>query len=252
MICAFSFCEHDRLMALELSKHIEVLGGVSRHRCVLLHPFDTDAREIARHLKPAFESVQILTYPPRLNGWPDGPNQCFYVAAKAIEQMAGNEPWLWLEADCVPTRPEWMEQIYAEWKYCGMPILGALCNTFDLAGKVCGKHVTGVAVYPHDFYTKCPPLRTIVESTEQYRQQDAKPPAFDTYIAPYSVPMCGETQAIRHYWKSHSYKEKNGEVRCSFEIPYGISDLVDMTAAMIHGAKDFSLLDIVQARLCAA
>lgn len=248
MICVFSFCNHDRPMALELAKHIECLGGVREHQCLILHPSDTDPREIEDHLKPAFGLTKIVTYPPRLNGWPDGPNQCFYVASKAVQLMTLKEPWLWLEADCVPTGPGWLTEIYNEWRYCSMPILGALCDSFE-GGKVIGKHVTGVAVYPHDLYSKCPPIRSLVNTTEGYRLSGGSPPAFDTYLAPYTVPLCAETKTIRHYWKSRNFKESEDGTFCEFEIPHGVSNKVDMSAALIHGCKDYTMLDIVQRRL---
>lgn len=249
MIVAFSFCQHDRTMALEMARHIECLGSVSRHRALILHPSDVDGDEIGRHLKPVFGSVMDIAYAPRLNGWPDGPNQCFFEAAKTIQALAGDEPWLWLEADCVPTRPIWLDEIAAEYRLCGLPILGALCDTFGLDGKVTSQHVTGVAVYPHDLLKRCPSLKFIVETTEAYRRQGYCPPAFDTYLEGYTVKMCAPVRSMRHYWKSFGYEEKEGVVRCKFQSPYGIGDEVDMNAALIHGAKDFSLLNLVQERL---
>jgi hypothetical protein len=247
MIVAFSFCESDKLMALELARHIEAMGSVSRHDCLLLHPKDVDAREIAEVLQPAFGDFEALEYVPRLNGWPDGPNQCFQVAAKSIWLRREETPWLWLEADCVPTMPEWLDKIEAEYRFCGKSILGVLNDTFGLDGKVIGKHVTGVAVYPQDFWSKCAPIRSIVDASEMYRRNGACPPAFDVYIAPYAVPKCAPSNAIRHYWKSHSYKENEaGQIECRFTTPYGASNVVKMDTPLIHGCKDFTLLDLVQ------
>lgn len=234
-------------MALELAKHIACLGSVSRHKCILLHPNNIDGGEIERHLKPVFESVNNAPYTERLNGWPDGPNQCFFEASKLMQ--LGNEPWLWLEADCVPIRPSWLDDIASEYRFFGQPILGALCDTFGLDGKVTGQHVTGVAVYPHDLIKRCPSLKSIMETTAAHRRQGHCPPAFDVYLTAYTVKMCAPVQSIRHYWKSFGYEEKEGVVRCKFQAPYGISDEVDMSAALIHGCKDYSLLNMVQERL---
>lgn len=249
MICAYSFCEKDKTMALELAKHIECLGGVKDHKLLLLNPADVDGRDILAILERAFGWCKHITYPSRLHGWPDGPNQCYAVAAEEVMKMPGDEPWLWMEMDCVVMHSKWMDDIQHEHRYCGLPILGAFENTFGLNGKVVSRHVTGVAVYPHDWWVKCPVLKSLVTCTETYRMQGGSPPAFDVYISPYAVPICGTGAAMRHYWKSRNYREKDGVVTCQFDTPYGASPVVDMNAALVHGCKDYSLLDIVQNRL---
>lgn len=249
MIAAFSFCKSDYAMALELAKHIHCLGGVRQHHCLILHPESVDSREIADLMHAVFGKVTVETYVERFVGWPDGPNQCFQVATTTIFKLGGKDPWLWLEADCVPTHPEWLDQIQHEHRFCGQPILGALENTFGSNNKVIGQHVTGVAVYPHDWLKQCPPLRSLIDATEMYRRQGNSPPAFDTYCAPYSVPLCATGGTMRHYWKSFGYVEHDGIVTCEFKSPYGALNEVDMRAALIHGCKDYSLLDLVQKNL---
>lgn len=251
MICALSFCATDRLMALELSRHIECLGGVKQHRCIVFHPDDTDSDGIRETLRRAFESVQIVEYPGILKGWPDGPNQAFWTACDTISRLQKPEPWLWMEADCVLTRHSWLDEINQEYQFCGKPILGVKNKTFDGKGKPSGEHITGVAVYPANLISLVPVLKNIVETTDGYRKAGNLPPAFDCYIAPYVLPITANSKTITHFWKAHSFKESNGAITCQFKHPYGVSNIVDMTAPLIHGCKDFSLLDIVQQRLTA-
>lgn len=251
MNVVFSFCEHDREMATALARHIECLGGVGEHEVFLLYPENVNAREIMGPLKESFLAVHIVTYPPMLNGWPDGPNQCFQVACETM--LPKKEPWLWLEADCVVTTPKWLDIIQKEYQWHGRPVLGVKNDSFAPNGKVDGQHVTGVAVYPHDLLKLCPSLKTMTKATKAYREGGTLPPAFDCYIAPWAVKNCAETSVIRHYWKSRNFRESlNGTVYCDFQVPYGVSNIVDMDAVLIHGAKDFSLLDIVQKRLTTA
>lgn len=235
-------------MALELARHLEAMGGVRNHSCLMLHPDDVDGSEIEARLIRAFGEFKAVQYKETLKGWPDGPNQCFVVAARTMLTYS-KEPWLWLEADCVTTRPEWADEIEAEHRYCGQPILGVLNDTFGLQNEVTGKHVTGVAVYPYDFYRTCPLLASLEVATDNYRLSGHCPPAFDVYIAPYAVPKCAQAKSIALYWRSRNFVEQDGEVRCSFDSPYGASPVVNMDAALLHGCKDFSLLDIVQSRL---
>lgn len=244
-------------MALELARHIECLGGVQRHWFMVFHPDDVEARDIIEALRSVCSHVSDMLYRETLKGWPDGPNQCFYEAAKTVELLTKGcpetPPWLWLEADCVPTRPRWLDDIESEYRYSGKTVLGVLNNTFRLDGKTSGEHVTGVAVYPHDFLSNCPSLRSIVATTEQYRAAGHCPPAFDCYIAPYAVPNCAPSTTIQHFWKSYDFCEGlDGGIYCKFQKPYGASNRVDTQAALIHGAKDFSLLNIIQRTLTAA
>lgn len=250
MIVCLSFCENDRAMALELARHIECLGGCKKHRCIVFHPKGVESHEIADRLRNSFAEMEVISYPARLHGWPDGPNQAFFEASEAVFHKYPKEEWLWMEADCVPTRKSWLDDISGEYRFCGQPILGALSATFDGHGKIVGEHVTGVAVYPGDFLSKCPPLRSIVTTTEHYRKSGGLPPAFDVYLAAYTVPRCAKTQTIRHYWKAFEFTEAmDGEIRCKYQKPHGVSNLVDMDAALIHGCKDFTLLNLVQRRL---
>lgn len=249
MICVFSFCASDCDMAIAIAEHIGCMGGVGNYECYLLYPNDVDARDIMAPLEQSFLALHIVTYQPLLNGWPDGPNQAFQEAAQAIYGRSDNQAWLWMEADCVPTSPRWLDIIQTEYEWNGRPILGRFEDTWNGSGKIIGKHVSGVAVYPHDFLKTTPLVRNLTRATKEYRRGTGLPPAFDVVIAPYTVKNCTESMSIQNYWKSHNFREENGEVVCDFQVPYGASNVVEMDAALIHGAKDFSLLDIVQDRL---
>lgn len=235
-------------MAHELSKHLEALGGVRDHGCLLLHPDNVEGHDIGRSLIRSFGKFKALPYRETLKGWPDGPNQCFAIAARAMLTFS-KEPWLWMEPDCVPTRSEWLDEIEGEYQFCGQPILGCLESTFGPDGEIVGRHPNGVAVYPWDWWKICPLISSMEVATDSYRIGGSSPPAFDCYMAPYSTPRCAESKAIRNLWKSHSFIEENGVVKCQFKQSYGASEVVDMGAALVHGCKDYSLLDLVQSRL---
>lgn len=249
MICVLSFCETDRPMALHLAEHIECLGGVNAHDCILAYPANVRADDILSHLYKAFLEVRLVTYPPTLAGWPDGPNQAFQEVCQAIYARPDEQPWLWMEPDCVPTGPRWLDVIELEYRWNGKPILGRFEDTFNGNKKITGQHVNGVAVYPHDLFKTVPLIRTLTQATGEHRRSGACPPAFDVYIAHYTVKDCAESLSIQNYWKSHNFRETENGVECDFKNPYSASNIVDMEAALIHGAKDLTLLDIVQTRL---
>jgi len=237
-------------MALETARHIEAMGGVRQHSCVALYPDNVQVHEIESCLMRSFGQFKSLPYRETLKGWPDGPNQAFATAARAMMTFS-KEPWLFMEADCVTTRPSSLDEMAQEYQYCGQPVLGVLENTYGPDGEISGRHPNGVAIYPWDWWKICPILSSMEAATDSYRSSGNLPPAFDCYQAPYSTPRCAESRTIANLWKSFGFTEENGQVKCQFRQEYGASAIVDMNAALIHGCKDFSLLNIVQSRIAA-
>jgi hypothetical protein len=51
--------------------------------------------------------------------------------------------FLWIEADCVPLKPGWIDQMEGEYKHCGKPFMGCVYQRpFS--------HLTGCAIYPNN------------------------------------------------------------------------------------------------------
>lgn len=272
MIAVFSFCASDREQAVHLAQHIEALRGVERHDCLLLHPTDTNARGIMEPLKASFQTLEVMDYAPLFTGWPQGPNQCFQVACGAMLKRDERDGWLWLEADCVPTTPRWLDVLQSEYRYAGRPVMGVLNDSVDTRGTITGQHVTGVAIYPNDFVKLCPTVKDLSRVTECYLRAHERVPAFDCYIAPYAVKNCVQTKLIQHAWKSFDFLEhefsqfgripdrsridegrmfnSTFSLSCRFQQSYSGCRVPDIgEAVLVHGSKDTSLLDIIQKRL---
>lgn len=251
MNVVFSFCKTDREQAARLAAWILKLGSVENHKCIIVHPNDTNTDGMEESLRQAFGSVEKFTYDAQLSGWPAGPNEQHARIAIAMARRPDKSgPWLFMEADCLPTRASWLNEIDTAYRLYGMPMLGALNNTFETAtSRVVGKHVTGVAVYPQDFARRCPLVRNMIETSAEYTRSGHMPPAFDCYYEAYTVPMTYVSPLIQHFWKAQNFREEDGQIICDFQRPYGATNAVSSEAAMVHGCKDFSLLEILEKRL---
>src|SRR5208337_4343819 len=76
-------------------------------------------------------------------GYWGGPNLMFKAAMELMEREFPGSPMLWCEADTVPMRPTWLEEIEAEYAACGKPFLGQkITDSADFT------YMTGTAVYP--------------------------------------------------------------------------------------------------------
>jgi hypothetical protein len=153
-----------------------------------------------------------------------------------------------MEADCLPVNSSWLDAIEKGYRKGKKPIMGAFNNTTDeRTGRVVGRHTTGVAVYPQDFARACPMVKSMISTCRNYFRQEKQPPAFDIYYAPYTVPITHESPLIQHFWKSHSFRRDSGQIVCDFQRPYsGSPNAVSDEAVLLHGAKDSSLLHILQ------
>lgn len=256
MTVAFSFHGGDKPQGVALAQWIRRLGGVENHDCLIVHPTTTDADGIEEPLRQAFRYVEVMTYTPQLEGWPQGPNELHARTAFALalhKKITG--PWLFLEADCLPTTSHWLNQIASTHQRSGRPMLGTLNDSIDSEGRMVGRHVIGVAVYPQDFARIVPLVKNIITTSAEYAKEAKRTgdpklgaPPFDCYYGPYTVEMTHVSPLIQHLWCSENYREQDGQIVCDFRKPNRYPPVVNPDAVLIHGCKDGSLLQILQAR----
>lgn len=120
-------------------------------------------------------------------GWPASANWSFKEALNHVAQHL-REDMFWLEADAIPVRPTWWNEIKAEWSVAqaaGKSFMGALVP--HARG-----HMTGVAVYGRNW-------RSIAPSLVECPDHDA----FDTYSGPQVLPNMHQTPLIQHVFRRH-------------------------------------------------
>lgn len=155
MTVVIPFCAKDLSLTADLLDWIDDLGGCRKYPCVLVADCKLDAAEVApvrKSAKLVFKSVTVVSTPYNIKlsktgdtPWPVGPNWMFYCAAMYLG-MTGAEPWLWLEPDCVPLCPGWLEKIETEYLLKQKPFLGPVIETQNKSFKP--QYLNGTSVYP--------------------------------------------------------------------------------------------------------
>jgi hypothetical protein len=133
-----------------------------------------------------------------ITGWPEGPNACFKQINWFYHHGKLNGPFFWLEADCIPVVPDWLDLIADEYKRGGKPFMGAIVEPDSHLGRVgrVPRHMTGNAVYPEHAYKLAP---RIMEATHT---------CWDVLAAPQILPQCHPTTLIQHDWRRPEIKDR--------------------------------------------
>lgn len=180
MICLLNFCHKDRDQALNLLKWISQLGGCAGHELILQSNMIAAANGLVSELELAaqgsFDTVTTrVTDLQDERGWPFSCNSAWHDAVVYIRSRM-LKPWLfetfegdpkspgwieqaqkasarfskgflWMESDCVPLGPKWMDPI--ETHYVAVSTRKKDPKYF-LGGEVMvpQHRMSGVAVYP--------------------------------------------------------------------------------------------------------
>lgn len=150
MLCVIPFFAGDRHLALQLAQHIERIGGVKHHTCLLVVDKGTMKDGVVEPLQKAFASVEVIFAEPAgaQGTWGNGTtdataaNEMFLTAAIYVQERL-KVPFFWMEPDATPTRSTWLDEIEAEYKNGRKAFMGAYVNIPPHE-----PHMSGVAVYP--------------------------------------------------------------------------------------------------------
>jgi hypothetical protein len=133
-----------------------------------------------------------------ITGWPQGPNACFKQINWFYYHGKLKGPFLWLEADCIPVVPDWLDLIADEYQRGGKPFMGAIVEPDSHVARIgrVPRHMTGNAVYPEHPYKLAP---RIMEATHT---------CWDVLAAPQILPQCHPTTLIQHDWRRPEIKDR--------------------------------------------
>lgn len=159
-----------------------------------------------------------------VNKWPEAANWMFHWTAKGMAQFG--QPFFWCEADAVPLRKGWFQEIEKEYESCGKAFMGPVI-------RVPGHPpvMRGVAVYPADTASRFASLHL-----------DTANEAWDIIDRDIVMPDMHETHLIQDFWGAQgepptfkSSREK-GDPRNVLTL-----DQIDKRAVVFHRVKDSSL-----------
>jgi hypothetical protein len=120
--------------------------------------------------------------------WPGAANWMFSQALCHAEHFFPGEDIFFLEPDGTPLFPHWYDKIQEEWMVAqenGKNFMGAYVPHDH-------SHMTGIAVYGHNWRTVAPSLVTSPDRD-----------AWDTWSAPEVVPNCHFVKLIQHVFRRH-------------------------------------------------
>lgn len=234
-ITVFPFHNGDAEMAIKNAEWIVELGQNKVFDAMLSYEDNTHPQYVLRMrnaLEQSFGSVQIFCYPRApMEHWPEAPNWAFQHTANHIHQNI-HRPWLWLEYDAIPVKPEWVGMLQSVYARCGKRFMGALV-------KPMGGHMNGVGIYPGDFPVRCPKAMKVTNV------------AWDFMMKPeMSNDVHDAGKLIQHCWGIH-----NGMIHAFGGEPATFKDFGDVKkyvyspTIIFHRSKDGTLIDLLRMRL---
>lgn len=168
----------------------------------------------------------IPSSPPKKEGWPDGPNYLFEETIKSMK-----EPFLWLEPDCVPLCPGWIDYLNEEYFTVKSPFMGTVNTNGSLT------HLSGVAIYPAD-------------AKNWYKGKLPSEKAFDMVNQEDILQNTNNTQLIQNFWGQRDIPPTFREYHEKGE-PENVMTLesISKSAVLFHRCKDGSLTKLLRSQL---
>jgi hypothetical protein len=167
--------------------------------------------------------VSKMTRKQDERGWPMSSNTLFLTCYNEIKRI-GAPCFLWIEADCVPLKPGWIDQMEGEYKHCGKPFMGCVYQRpFS--------HLTGCAIYPNNI--------------EQYNPKVTKggyTSAWDVVNPNLTIAASCHTKLFQHVWGNHKHN-----IAPTFPNQASLK-LLSSEAVLFHCCKDGSLIDRLRER----
>ncbi len=230
----FPVCNNDIHLAIHHAKWLRMLHREKwPHAAVVAFDRSVNvglAAVFQALLRELFQEVQQFCYAiPPVSGWPHAPNFAFQsVAWKMTEQ---SNPWLWMEADAVVLKADWLQQLQEEYERAGKPWMGPHVNGMS--------HVNGNMIYPHDAAHRMPKAMTCTGL------------AWDYVAGEEIVREChNASHLLQHIWSilgDQAIEVGGGEVPANITIDRA-QRWIKKGAVMLHRVKDNSLLNLLMSR----
>ena len=225
----------DAEQAADLLLWIEQLGGAPAHECLLM--VDGGVRwdvviDLITLANRIFCHVTVIALEDSIIGWPRGANALFLRAAEHCAQL--NQPFLWLEPDCVPLAADWLARIQQSYTD---GFLGHIyeCNSPGLPRRL----LSGVAVYPPSAYALIHPF---VGNQPHL--------AWDVSAAEAILPTAQDSHLFHHFWGDKDLPPTFASSKAD-QSPVNTLTLDHLRkgAVLFHRNKDGTLRQLVAQKL---
>lgn len=239
LLIVLPYCTKDVDLADELIRWVSEIHTPTAAG-ILLAADDKVPRDriesIQKIAKATFNFAKTMLIPVAEGGWP--PNTMFLRVAHQINEQY-RWPFFWMEPDCVPLVPDWLEQLENNYNECPKRFMGALI-TQDKDPSLPKVHLTGCAIYPRDCYD----IFEKIESIKSGQQ------AWDIGGASEVVPRSANTKLIQHYWGLPDLPPAFVKARAPDSPKNFLTlDFLKPESVIFHRDKTHSLIPLLRSRL---
>jgi len=184
--------------------------------------------EIIKSAHKSFTSVHQSQYrrPPRGTF---APTMAFIHAANVMQKMG--KPWLWMEPDTIPLKPDWKKVLQEEYDTCGKPFCGPIVPHRG--------HMNGTGLYPANTPELIPATMKATGSVWDWKMKDEM------------ITSCHDCSRIFfHTWGVIDGKLNPIEGPDPNFREAGLINQIPDSAVIMHRCKDGSLIEELEKQLC--
>lgn len=245
LLVVLPYCKKDIALTRKLLEWIEVLSPkLAPHCCLLAVDSQVEKQviiEFRDRVRRIFDYAEaaLVNVPEEESGrWPSASNAMFRIASRHVGECF-RLPWLWLEPDCTPLLPSWLDLLALAYTRSPKKYLGAQIRSEPMMEPTLPPvHLAGCAIYPPDAFV----------AMEPYCKPDASR-AWDIGNAEYVIPRSLNTPLIHHVYGTMDMPpifkavKEPGDPANTCTLGFVRPD-----AALFHRCKDGSLIDLLAAR----
>jgi hypothetical protein len=177
-----------------------------------------------------YAETAIIPVPSDVTGWPAASNAMFRITAAHVQECF-KLPWFWMEPDCTPIRPGWLDELAVSYSRCPKRFMGAVINSQQSGMPIA--HLAGCAVYPSN-------------ASDALKEYTNGQQAWDIANAPYVIPRTLNTPLIHHHYGEMKLPPTFKAAREPGDpINTCTLDFVRKEAAVFHRCKDGTLIDVL-------
>lgn len=162
---------------------------LSKYRLILLLPRDIVIPAHMNGYLTAWGDKRRYDENSKVTAWPLGPNLVFQQVLWLYHHKRMEGPFLWCEPDCIPVRPNWLDDLWEEYNNCGKSFMGGLVDVMNEGGQRIPRHMTGNAIYPDKPYMLAPAML------------EARMTPWDVFAAPQIMKHAHFSTQIQHEYR---------------------------------------------------
>ena len=245
---------HDKHLLPALTDCLLKFGGLEEHQVLLFPTLSAklDAYAMAEKLGAECHPIDHDFD----EGAPVGCNMHFASVVLALGALGNNLPFLWMEADMLPTAPRWADTLQKEYQAQGKPFMGAVVDTpwnedGELIFKSGDTMMMGCGVYPPSM-ERDERIKPLIADLYKSGMRNPRIP-FDVYLR-WAIKTIGvaNTPLNADMWSTQNYRRDGEGIFCE-TVDHGDrvcrdrGGRVSPLALLVHGCKDGSLAKLLLA-----